>query len=101
MVIASKQIRYTYVVRFPQKVCQGKQHDMTDIRSSIGKGAYDMKSVGLDTCVVVRLLIGEPEDQAETAIKYVEQCFYEGIQVCVSDIVVGEVYYALIYTLNG
>jgi predicted nucleic-acid-binding protein len=56
-----------------------------------------MKAVGLDTCVVVRLLIGEPEEQAKAAMKYVEQCYYEGIQVCVSDIVIGEAYYALIY----
>ena len=32
-----------------------------------------MKSVGLDTCVVLRLLVGEPIDQAKQAIEYVEE----------------------------
>lgn len=56
-----------------------------------------MKAVGLDTCVVVRLLTGEPEQQAIAAVQFLENSYYSGIQVHVSDIVVGEVYYALIY----
>jgi len=56
-----------------------------------------MKAVGLDTCVVLRLLTGQPIDQAEKAIHYVERCYYDGIRVLVSDLVVGEAYFALIY----
>ena len=56
-----------------------------------------MKSIGLDTCVVVRLLVGTPIGQAEAALKYIENCYYDGISVYVSDIVVGEVFYALLY----
>jgi len=56
-----------------------------------------MKSVGLDTCVVLRLLVGEPIDQAKQAIEYVEKCYFAGITIYVSDLVVAEVYYALCY----
>jgi predicted nucleic acid-binding protein len=56
-----------------------------------------MKAVGVDTCVVLRLLVGEPEDQARQAKAYVEQCYYNGTEVCVSDLVVAESYHALIY----
>lgn len=56
-----------------------------------------MKIIGLDTCVVVRLLVGEPEDQAAKAHRYVEKCYYDGIGVYVSDMVVAEAYYALLY----
>ena len=56
-----------------------------------------MKAIGLDTCVVIRLLIGEPVEQAEKARQYVEQSYDSGLRICVSDLVVGEAYYALIY----
>lgn len=56
-----------------------------------------MKAVGIDTCVVLRLLVGEPDDQAVRARAFVEECYYDGIKVCVSDMVVAEVYHALIY----
>ncbi len=56
-----------------------------------------MKAIGLDTCVVIRLLVGTPISQAETSLKYIEDCYYDGISVYVSDIVVGEVFYALMY----
>ncbi len=54
-----------------------------------------MRKVGLDTCVVLRLLIGEPADQAKTAYSYVETCYLRGISVYVSDMVVLETYHAL------
>ncbi len=54
-----------------------------------------MKKVGLDTCVVLRLLIGEPIDQAKTANSYIETCYLRGISVIVSDLVVLETYHAL------
>jgi len=56
-----------------------------------------MKAVGLDTCVVLRLLIGEPEQQARCALQFVEECFFKGMDVFVSDIVVAEVYHAARY----
>lgn len=56
-----------------------------------------MKSIGVDTCVILRLLIGEPEKQAITAKSFIEKCYYDGIDVCVSDMVVGEAYHAICY----
>jgi predicted nucleic-acid-binding protein len=54
-----------------------------------------MSKVGLDTGVVLRLLTGEPADQAETAYSYIETCYLRGISVLVSDLVVLETYHAL------
>ncbi len=51
-----------------------------------------MKSVGFDTCVVLRLLVGEPSGQAKQAFAYLEKCYLTGIAVYVSDLVVVEVY---------
>ncbi len=56
-----------------------------------------MKAVGLDTCVVLRLLIGEPVEQAKSAFKYIEECYFNNTTVFVSDIVVVEVYHATCY----
>jgi len=56
-----------------------------------------MKAVGIDTCVVLRLLVGEPEGQAACAKAFIEECYYDGIEVCVGDMVVAESYHALIY----
>lgn len=56
-----------------------------------------MKAVGLDSCVVLRLLTGEPEAQAHVAKCFVEKCGSDQVVVCVSDLVVSEVYHALIY----
>jgi predicted nucleic acid-binding protein len=50
---------------------------------------------GLDTSVVVRLLIGEPADQAERAKALLDELFTQGEQATVSDLVVSEVYFAL------
>lgn len=49
--------------------------------------------VGLDTSVVVRLLIGAPADQAESARQALEA--QSRGSVVVSDLVVSEVYFAL------
>lgn len=54
-----------------------------------------MKSVGLDTCVVLRLLIGEPEEQAKSAFNFLEECYFSKTKVFVSDIVVVEAYHAI------
>lgn len=59
-----------------------------------------MKSVGLDTCIILRLLTGKPDSQAETAKKFIENCFSDNLTVCISDMVVAESYHALIYHYN-
>ena len=46
--------------------------------------------IGLDTSVALRLLVGEPEDQAQAARRAVDK--HGGVA---SDLVVGETYYAL------
>ena len=56
-----------------------------------------MKAVGLDTCVVLRLLVGEPAEQAKRALSHVEECYFNNTTVFVSDIVVAKVYHALRY----
>ena len=56
-----------------------------------------MKGVGIDTCVILRLLVGEPEDQAAKAKAFIEQSCCGGIEVCVSDMTVAEVYHALLH----
>lgn len=51
--------------------------------------------VGLDTSVVVRLLVGEPAGQAERALRFLEELVTSGGTAVVSDLVVAEVYFAL------
>ena len=55
---------------------------------------------GLDTSVVVRLLVGEPVDQATVAKKLLNELFLSGERACVSDLVISEVYFALQYHYN-
>lgn len=55
---------------------------------------------GLDTSVVVRLLVGEPLDQAERARRFLDHLFTTGEQAAVSDLVVAETYFALQYHYN-
>ena len=38
-----------------------------------------MKAIGLDTCVVLRLLVGEPQYQAQKALEYFEECYFNNI----------------------
>ena len=52
-------------------------------------------AVGLDTSVVVRLLIGEPAPQAERALAVLQQFAAQGGRALVSDMVVVEAYSAL------
>jgi predicted nucleic-acid-binding protein len=52
---------------------------------------------GLDTSVVLRLLTGEPEDQAEQARRFFETQVAKGLPPCVSDQVISEAYFALCY----
>ncbi len=53
--------------------------------------------VGLDTSVVLRLLVGQPADQAARARKQLERAHAAGDDVIVSDLVLAEAYYALHY----
>ncbi|RPI28538.1 MAG: type II toxin-antitoxin system VapC family toxin [Acidobacteria bacterium] len=52
---------------------------------------------GFDTSVVLRLLTGEPEDQAEQAARFFQTQVAKGVPPFVSDQVVSEVYFALCY----
>jgi predicted nucleic acid-binding protein len=51
--------------------------------------------IGLDTSVVVRLLIGEPAVQARAARRLMAERRRAGEAAAVSDLVVGEAYFAL------
>jgi len=52
-------------------------------------------AVGLDTSVVLRLLIGEPRAQMEVARRRIERAFVAGEQVVVTDLVIAEVFHSL------
>lgn len=52
-------------------------------------------TVGLDTSVVLRLLIGEPRTQMEVARRRIERAVAAGEQVVVTDLVIAEVVHAL------
>jgi predicted nucleic acid-binding protein len=51
--------------------------------------------IGLDTSVLIRLLIGLPPEQATTAVDFVKKARIAGRQVVVSDLVISEAYFAL------
>jgi predicted nucleic acid-binding protein len=51
--------------------------------------------IGLDTSVVLRLLLGQPVEQAQRALAFLEESARRGDQVVVSDLVVAEAYFAL------
>ncbi len=53
------------------------------------------KRTGLDTSVVLRLLVGAPVDHARRAEAFLDHLFKEGIRAVISDLVVAESYYAL------
>jgi predicted nucleic-acid-binding protein len=52
---------------------------------------------GLDTSVVLRLLTGEPKEQAQAALLFFEKLVSGGIRPRVSDQVISEAYFALCY----
>lgn len=54
-------------------------------------------TLGLDTSVVVRLLVGLPEPQARVARRRLERALDAGDAVVVVDLVLAEVYHALHY----
>jgi predicted nucleic-acid-binding protein len=54
-------------------------------------------NLGLDTSVVLRLLIGQPADLALVARQRLEQAHAENDKVVVTDLVIAEAYYALVH----
>ena len=52
-------------------------------------------AIGLDTSVVLRLLVGVPEAQARAAQRRLEHAIEQGESVIVCDLVIAEAYYAL------
>ena len=50
---------------------------------------------GLDTSVVVRLLTGDPPEQAAVAAEWIARCRSRGDLPSVSDLVIAEAYFAL------
>jgi len=52
-------------------------------------------AIGLDTSVVLRLLIGEPRPQMEAARRRIERALIAGEKVIVTDLVIAEAFYAL------
>ena len=52
-------------------------------------------AIGLDTSVVLRLLIGEPRSQVEIARRRIERAVIAGDKVVVTDLVVAEAFHAL------
>jgi predicted nucleic acid-binding protein len=58
-------------------------------------GAGIEMRIGLDTSVVLRLLVGQPQDQAAVARDLLESVRRAGDQVVVDDLVVAEAYFAL------
>jgi predicted nucleic acid-binding protein len=52
-------------------------------------------AIGLDTSVVLRLLVGAPEAQARSAQRRLERAVEQGEVVILCDLVVAETYYAL------
>lgn len=50
---------------------------------------------GLDTSVVMRLLTGDPRDQAESAAAFLSDSKAAGDRLLVTDLVIAEVYFAL------
>lgn len=51
--------------------------------------------LGIDTSVLLRLLVGEPPDQAEVALEALEEWTAGGGSIVVSRLVLAETYYAL------
>lgn len=55
----------------------------------------DTAAWGLDTSVVVRLLVGEPVHQADAALRFLHEARAHGRPVWVSDLVASEAYFAM------
>lgn len=64
-------------------------------RSARASSAVGLVTVGLDTSVVVRLLVGEPVAQAEAARRALQRAHERNEPVFVCDLVLAEAYFAL------
>jgi predicted nucleic acid-binding protein len=53
--------------------------------------------IGLDTTVLVRLLVGEPAHQAQLARTFLERALASGDDIVASDLALAEAYHALHY----
>lgn len=51
--------------------------------------------VGLDTSVVLRLLVGKPEEQTARAVSFLDELSCGGHHAVISDLVAAEAYFAL------
>ncbi|HQF55535.1 MAG TPA: hypothetical protein PK208_10495 [Fibrobacteria bacterium] len=54
-----------------------------------------MKRIGLDTSVVIRLLVGEPLDQHMAALEHIQSLQARNVKLVVADLVLLEAYFAL------
>ena len=54
-------------------------------------------NVGLDTSVLLRLMVGQPEKQTEVAVRFLDDIRKAGHQAVVSDLVAAEAYFAMQY----
>jgi len=52
-------------------------------------------TVGIDTSILLRLLVGEPAPEAGAAREFLDEIFAAGDNLAVSDLVVSETYFAL------
>jgi predicted nucleic acid-binding protein len=52
--------------------------------------------LGLDTSAMMRILTGEPEEQARVTQEFVRSSMLQGKRLVVSDLVVSEAYFALV-----
>ena len=57
-------------------------------------GQSDLEKFGLDTSVVLRLIVGEPVDQMETAYDFVSALCDSGEPPMISDLTICETYFA-------
>lgn len=51
-------------------------------------------NVGLDTSVLLRLMVGQPEEQTKAAVAFLDEVRRAGDQAVVDDLVVAEAYFA-------
>ena len=63
------------------------------VSQSIGMNPVDLHA-GLDTSVMLRLLVGQPEDQYAAAIEFLAGVEQVGGRVVVSNLVIAEAYFA-------
>jgi len=54
------------------------------------------ETIGLDTSVVLRILTGEPEEQARATRDFLRTSIHQGMRIVVSDLVISEAYFALV-----